>query len=119
MFDVEVHRSIDEIDRPDHIVRVVESLDEVAKSLGCVSGQVKHIVEAMPIEQIINKLVIAYCPFDELRTLWHILFKAATQVIEDDNLVPRLQQMLGDVRSDKSCSSGDQRCRHGNLLSFS
>ena len=68
-----VHRSVDQVDRTDQVIVVVEPLDEMAQSLGCIGSQVIHVAKRIAIEQAVDQFVVQHRSLNELRPSRHVL----------------------------------------------
>src|SRR5205807_1385612 len=82
-----VHRRVDQVHAPDHVVRVVEALDEVTQPLGGVGGQVVDVLEALRGEQVVDEGVVHDRSLGQPGAPVDVVREPAAQVVEHDDLV--------------------------------
>jgi hypothetical protein len=92
-----IHRGVDQVDRPNHVVVVIEPLDEVAQSFRRIRGEVIHVVELVAREQLIDQRVVKNRPLRKDRALRDVLDEPAAEIVKDDDAVALAQQVLGNV----------------------
>ena len=98
-----IHRRIDQIDRSNDVVGVVEPLDEVAQTLRCIGGEMVNVIELIPVENGIDQLHDrGSSPRTKRGTRGHIILVASAQVIEHDYLRAHINQVAGYMGSDES-----------------
>src|SRR5436305_875790 len=103
--DAVVYGRINQIYRADQIIVVVKALDEMTEPFRGVGSQMVHVCKAMPVEEPINQFGIKVRSFYKRRAAWHIVFKPAAQVIENDNFVPPAEKFVSNMRSDEAGTS--------------
>jgi hypothetical protein len=60
------------------------------------------------IEESINQLSIQDRALYKNRAAWDIVFKAAAQIVKNDNLVAPTEKFVSNMRSYKAGASGNQ-----------
>jgi hypothetical protein len=49
--------------------------------------------------------------FQKLRAFGEVLARPGRKIVDDEDLVPALEERVGDVRPDEPCSAGDEDAR--------
>src|SRR6267378_3413691 len=76
------HGLVDEVDRSDQIVSVVETADEVAQSFGCVRCQMIDVVEAAVIPETRDKAVVYNAPASKDYSIGNVVDESTRKVID-------------------------------------
>src|SRR5581483_9905753 len=97
---------VDDVDRAEDVVRVVEAPDEMGEPLRRVRGEVEDVGEAVLPEQLVDELGIRGRAEDERRAGRHVLLVAAAEVVEHDDVVTGLDEVPRDVGADEAGASG-------------
>src|SRR3989442_1656004 len=101
-----VDAGVNQIDRTDQVVVVVESLDEMAEPLRSVRRQMVDIVKRILFKDAVDELMIQDGPLQKSAPLRRVVRKTATHIVEDDDIMAVPDQMFGNMRAHESCSSG-------------
>ncbi len=71
-------------------------------------GQVDDCLDALSREHRLDQLAVAYFPLDEAGTTRDCLTVTVAQVIEDDDLVPPIQELIDDDAADVARTPRDK-----------
>ena len=113
----DVDRRIDKIHATDEVVLIVEVLDEMAQSLGCIGCKMEHIRELLLLKERIHKRGVLHAAFYEFGAFGDILDKSARKVVHHDNPIARIHEPFRHMRTNKSGAAGYEYRFH-SLFSF-
>src|SRR6476620_1223662 len=75
----------------------------------------KDIVKPVLLEKIVDQANVIDAALNKLALLIHVLAVATAQVIEHNHSAAQADQFIGNMRTDKTSSAGQQR-RRGQLI---
>jgi hypothetical protein len=110
--DAVVDGGIQQVHAAYDVVRVVEALDEVTQAFGGIRGEVVDVIEALFGEQPVDQRVINHAAADECGCRRYVLAKAATQVVEDRDVMAARDQGVRHVGADKPGPTGQENSAH-------
>jgi hypothetical protein len=82
-----LHRLVEQVDAADEVRIIIETTDKMGEAFSSVCRQVIYIIEFILLEQVGEKLVIGNGTFNENGTFGNMVFKTATQVVQNNNIM--------------------------------
>src|SRR5438309_5717706 len=107
--DTVLHGLVDEVDRSDQIVSVIEMADEVAQSFGSVRCKMIDVVEAAVIPETRDKAVVYNAPALKDYAIGNVVDKSARKIIDAQDLEAHIETMPREMRSNETRDTGDER----------
>src|SRR5690606_29537042 len=96
---------VDYIHAANQVVFIIKSLDEMAKTFGCVGREVIDILKLRFSTETIHQFDVIDAALHEASAFTNVVGKAATQIVKHSHFMMAMNQFLSDMRSDKACTT--------------
>jgi hypothetical protein len=101
-----VNACINQVDRSDEIIVVIEPFDKMAQPFSGVGRKMVDIVKRMPIKGPVNQIMIRHRSMHKDRFSGNVLPETAAQIVHYDHFMAHVEQVLGYVGSHESSAAG-------------